>query len=385
MSAQKKIVLLGSTGSIGRNTLEIVRRHPAAYRVVGLAANTSQEALAEQAREFCPQAVYLKEPAFAALMQRRSPKGIRVFTRAEGLEAFCRWLDADILVAATSGVEALQPVLDYIERGKRVALANKEVLVAAGPIIMRALACHPKASLVPVDSEHSAIFQCLHGQPSRQVREIILTGSGGPLRTIPRKRFGSLDKAFVIKHPKWNMGKKISVDSATMMNKGLEVIEASQLFGLSVDKIRVWIHPEALVHSMVEFRDGSILAQLGVTDMKLPIRYALSYPERLDGGNGDRLTLKDISSLSFFAPDRKKFPCLDLAYEAGRRSGTAPCVLSAADETAVKAYLDDKIAFNDIPRFIEKVMSKHRIRKDPSLQDILNAHDWAVKETESLC
>jgi len=266
-----------------------------------------------------------------------------------------------------------------------VALANKEILVMAGSLVMSRLRANGPASLIPVDSEHSAIFQCLQGNPAESVHKIILTGSGGPLREISPTRFSELSKQDVINHPKWRMGQKISVDSATMMNKGLEIIEASWLFDIPIDRIEVLIHPEAVVHSMVEFKDGTMMAQLAVTDMKLPIQYALSYPARLQSSPALRLDLAALRSLNFSLPDRKKFPCLEIACEAARRSGSAPCVLSAADEVAVHAYLDDKIRFMEIPNVIEKVLSRHRHVADPDLSQIQSIHDWATGETKRLC
>lgn len=248
---------------------------------------------------------------------------------------------------------------------------------------MEALKMNSKASLLPVDSEHSAIFQCLQG--SGEVEKLILTGSGGPLKDLSRDRFAGISKEVVINHPKWKMGKKISVDSATLMNKGLEMIEASWIFDMPIEKIEVLIHPEAVIHSMVEFRDGSVLAQLGVTDMRLPIQYALSYPERLNVASELKLDFRNIKELTFSQPDRAKFPCLDIALHAAKRSGSAPCVLSAADEVAVGAYLDDRIDFIQIPSIIEKVLANHRHVDNPGLKEIRSIHEWAAEETRRLC
>ena len=294
-------------------------------------------------------------------------------------------MNSDILVAATTGTTSLLAVLDALEKGKHVALANKEILVMAGALVMNRLNSNSQASLIPVDSEHNAIFQCLEGKPKEFIEKIILTGTGGPLREISQEQFKTLSKDVVIKHPKWNMGKKISVDSATLMNKGLEIIEAAWLFDIPIDRIQVLIHPEAVIHSMVEFVDASVIAQLGVTDMKLPIQHALSFPNRFSSPREMKLDFTKISNLTFLLPNRKKFPCLDIAYAAAAQSGSAPCVLSAADEVAVGAFLDDKIVFVDIPRVIEKVLSSHRHIKNPDLEEIQSVHQWATEEARRLC
>ncbi|MCG3176207.1 MAG: 1-deoxy-D-xylulose 5-phosphate reductoisomerase [Candidatus Omnitrophica bacterium] len=378
----RTLTILGSTGSIGRNALEVVRAHRDRIRVKGLAAASNAALLAEQAREFGAESVYLKSGA-SDYLQAGGPG--KVFSSAEGLDSFVEACDADILLAAASGTESLGPVVAAIRRGRRVAVANKEVLVAAGGLIVDELERHPSAELIPVDSEHSAIFQCLEGHDLDGVERILLTSSGGPLKDVPPELFGGLTKDQVLNHPRWKMGPKITVDSATLMNKGLEVIEAAVLFGLPVERVDVLVHPEAVVHSMVEMRDGSVLAQLGVTDMRLPIQYALSHPDRWTVPPVLRYDFRSGPALRFEAPDTRKFPCLQLAYAAARRSGSAPCVLSAADEVAVGAYLQDRIAFTDIPRVIERVLSSHRHEERPGLQDILRIHGWASEETRRLC
>ena len=383
----KTITILGSTGSIGVNTLEVVRQHPAFFRVKGLAAGKNLELLKQQSEEFKPSAVYLKEISAANALSQNVDAALKIFSSADGLEAFNAYVDSDILVAGMNGTEALGPVLQTLQKGKRVTLANKEILVAAGNLVMAKLKENPLSSLIPVDSEHSAIFQCLQGEsePARNIRSLILTSSGGPLREMLHEKFLHVTKEVVVNHPKWKMGKKISVDSATLMNKGLEVIEASWLFDVPIDRMQVLIHPEAVIHSMVEFCDGSILAQLGVTDMKLPIQYALSFPQRFSVNESMRLDWTKVGQLNFSQPDRKKFPCLDLAYEAAKRSGSAPCVLSAADEIAVEAYLQDKIRFVEIPQIIENVLTHHRTIVNPGLEEILSTHQWATEETRRLC
>lgn len=384
MSAQI-ITLLGSTGSVGLNTLQVVRTRAREFRIGGLAAASNRELLDKQIREFKPKAVFIKDEKSAKELQEKFGKKLKVFSNKDTLDSFTAYVNADILVAATSGTSALLSVLQAISKGKRVALANKEILVMAGGIVMNALKKNKKASLVPVDSEHSAIFQCLQGESHDSIEKIILTGTGGPLRELDHARFKGISKEVVINHPKWKMGKKISVDSATLMNKGLEIIEASWLFKLPIQKIEVLIHPEAIIHSMVQFMDGAVIAQLGITDMKLPIQYALSYPKRLDVSDSLKLDFKKNSVLHFLEPDTRKFPCLGLAYEAAKKLGSAPCVLSAADEVCVNAFLDDQIDFVEIPEIIEQVLSKHKHIEDPNLKDIQSAQDWALEEAKRLC
>lgn len=382
---RKTITILGSTGSIGLNTLEVIRTFQDRFEVRGLAAGLQTSLLKKQIEEFSPKAVYVRDPEACLSFSKDYPRSVRFFSDREGLREFSKFLGSDILVAATTGTNALLPALDALAGGKKVALANKEILVIAGGLLISKVRQSPGALLIPVDSEHNAIFQCLEGNPSKNIEKIILTGSGGPLREIAEERFKGISKEVVTHHPKWKMGKKISVDSATLMNKGLEIIEASWLFDTPVEKIEVLIHPEAVIHSMVEFKDGAILAQLGVTDMKLPIQHALCYPERFRSSETLRLDFSKISPLTFELPDRKKFPCLSLAYAAAKKSGSAPCVLSAADEVAVGAYLEDKINFLEIPQVIEKVLSHHHHVSNPDLDQIQSIHDWAVEETQKLC
>ena len=381
---KKRVVVLGSTGSVGMNTLHVIQANPSFFSVAGLSAGSNVEVMESQIRQFRPEAVYMKDPQGADKLRAKFPK-LKIYGERDKIHSFVSDLDADILMAASTGTSALLSVLDMLKKGRQVALANKEILVMAGSLVMKTLARNSKARLIPVDSEHSAIFQCLVGADPKDVEKLILTGSGGPLRQIAKENFSKLSKDDVINHPKWKMGKKISVDSATLMNKGLEIIEASWLFALPVEKIEVLIHPEAVIHSMVEFKDGSILAQMGVTDMKLPIQYALSYPERLAVPQNLKLNLAKIGQFNFALPDFRKFPCLKLAYEAAKKSGSAPCVLSAADEVAVEAYLADKIPFVDIPKIIENVLSHHRHITDPDLGQIQSVHEWALERTRKLC
>ena len=382
---KKTVTVLGSTGSIGLNTLEVLRRYPGHFEVRGLAAGKNVSLIKQQIEEFAPQAVYVQEDLAALELRASVPPAIKIFSEADGLLRFAEALDSDIWVAGMNGTGSLPAVIRALEKGKRVALANKELLVAAGNLVMRALKENPSSSLIPVDSEHSALFQCLQGNPRRALETLVLTGSGGPLRELSADQFFDVSKEVVIHHPKWKMGKKISVDSATLMNKGLEIIEASWLFDVPIDRIKVLIHPEAVIHSMVEFCDGSLLAQLGVTDMKLPIQYALTFPDRLPVAEEWRLDLARLGALNFSLPDPGKFPCLGLAYEAAKKSGSAPCVLSAADEVAVEAYLQDKIRFVEIPRIIEKILTHHNPISNPGLEEIRTAQEWAMEETRRLC
>jgi 1-deoxy-D-xylulose-5-phosphate reductoisomerase len=381
---RKRVTILGSTGSVGISTLDVIAAHPGEFKVAGLAAGSNAQLMESQIKTFKPEAVYLRDGSGALQLKKKYPK-LKIFSESDNIHSFAGYLDADILMTASTGTSALLSVLDALKKGKRVALANKEILVMAGSLVMEALKKNKKAELIPVDSEHSAIFQCLQGSVIGDVSKLVLTGSGGPLREVAARRFSKLSVQEVINHPKWKMGKKISVDSATLMNKGLELIEAAWMFGLPIDKIEVLIHPEAVIHSMVEFKDGSMLAQLGVTDMKGPIRYALSYPRRLEADRSMKLDLAKIGSFTFTPPDTRRFPCLGLAVEAAKRSGSAPCVLSAADEVAVQAFLTDKIPFVDIPKVIENVLSQHRHIADPDLDQIQTAHAWAVEKAGRLC
>lgn len=379
----KRITILGSTGSIGTKTLDVIESHPDDFTVVALASHSNIALLAEQAKKYRPKLVAIyDESKFSDLKNSLIGTDIKLACGASGVEEVARYDGADLTLIAIAGSAGLIPTLAAIEGGKTVALANKEPLVMAGGIIT-ARAKEKGTKIIPVDSEHSAIFQCLNGQNGPIVNKIYLTGSGGPLRKINLRRFDSLSPEEVINHPKWKMGKKISVDSATLMNKGLEIIEAKWLFGIGVDKIEVLIHPEAIIHSMVEFVDGSIIAQLSSTDMRLPILYALSYPERINSAlpSVDFLKLK---KLTFLPPNKRKFPCLKMSYEVARRGGSYPIVLNAANEEAVWAFLDRKIKFIQIPKIIEKLLSLHRERSNPTLEEILEIDAWARQEAKRL-
>lgn len=381
MNKMKRIALIGSTGSIGRNALDVVRAHPDEFKIVSLAARGSAELLREQIKEFRPRLVALHDEKKAGELRRSlNSSKTRVASGIDGLTECATAKDADIVLVASSGSVGLLPTLEAIRCGKDIALANKEPLVMAGELVFKEAKKH-RVSVLPIDSEHSAIFQCLNGNDKKELKRIYLTGSGGPLRKIDKKKFDSLSPEFVVKHPKWNMGKKISVDSATLMNKGLELIEARWFFDTPIEKIKVLIHPEAVIHSMVEFVDGAIIAQLGMADMRLPIQYALSYPRRLSL-HMPGVDFAKVRSLNFEEPDLKRFPCLSLAVEAAKEGGTATAVLNAANEELVHKFLNHKIKLTKIAENIGKILKKHKVVKNPSLRDILEADRWAREKVE---
>lgn len=371
----KNIIVLGSTGSIGSQTLDVVRKHPDKFSIVALAAKKSWQRLVKQAREFQVEAIALldAEAAFRAQEELQDTE-IVVLSGKKGVKTLAGWGQADMVVSSMVGMAGLVPTLRAIERGRDIALANKESLVVGGPVVMKAIEEYD-VKLLPVDSEHSAIFQCLSGEKQSSLSRLILTASGGPFRTWDSERLAQATVNEALKHPTWEMGAKITVDSATLMNKGFEVLEAHHLFGLSLDNIEVWVHPQSIIHSFVEFIDGSVLAQLGAPDMRTPISYALSYPERLPP-QWERLTLELMQGLTFEEPRLADFPCLDMAYAAGRAGGSMPAVLNAANEVAVELFLKESIGFTQIGRVVEAVMSEHNTIKDPNLEDILGADDW---------
>ena len=371
---KKQIAILGSTGSIGTQTLDVVRQHPDKFEVFMLSANNSDQLLIRQARAFhVPHVVICNPDKYAVVKDALPEANVHL-----GIEAACNLVQApqvDVVVAAMVGFSGLRPTLAAIEAGKTIALANKETLVAAGSLVMGAAARH-KAPIYPVDSEHSAIFQCLLGAEGNPVRTLHLTASGGPFRTWEREQIAAARKDQALKHPNWDMGAKITIDSATMMNKGFEVIEAKWLFNVAPSQIHVVVHPESVIHSMVEFEDGAVLAQLGCPDMRLPIALAMAYPSRLPL-DGKRLDFSALGALTFFEPDREKFPCLQLAFEAIGQGGNIPCALNAANEAAVAAYLKDTIRFYDIPAVISEVMARTPFIAQPSLEDIFATHEAA--------
>jgi 1-deoxy-D-xylulose-5-phosphate reductoisomerase len=371
----KRLALLGSTGSIGRQTLDVIRAIPERFKVVALAAGGNLKLLYSQAKEFDPEFICYADSNNKAARDDIASLDCKFLP----LEEMASRDDVDIVVIATSGMAGLGAVLATVKAGKTIALANKESLVAAGSIIT-AEAKKTKARILPVDSEHSAIWQCLRGE-KQPPRRIILTASGGPFLDYTQKQMKDITVAQALAHPSWKMGKKVTIDSATLMNKGLEVIEAHWLFSIPIEDIKVLVHPRSIVHSMVEFADGSVKAQLSCPDMRLPIKYALTYPDRLPDDNLPRLDWENFSDLEFRRPDREKFPCLPMAIEAGRKGGTFPAVLCAADEVAVDLFLREKIGSTDIPCIVEQVLNKHDSVTRPSLDDILAADKWARQTT----
>jgi 1-deoxy-D-xylulose-5-phosphate reductoisomerase len=381
----KKITILGSTGSIGLSALDVIKKNPGRFQVVALAAGQNVNLLKKQIEIFKPKLVYVstKENALKLRQDLTLNYKIKILYDREGLNEIASFPSADIIVSAISGAAGLMPTLAAIDAGKDVALANKETMVMAGEIVNRR-AKQKKVKIIPVDSEHSAIFQCLQGEKIENLKRIILTASGGPFLNFTVNELKQVKLNQALKHPRWKMGKKITIDSATLMNKGLEVIEAKWLFNLDFGKIDVLIHPQSIVHSMIELIDGSVLAQMGIPDMRIPISYALTYPERIINDISS-LNLLETEKLEFCQPDMKKFPCLRLAYEAGICGGTTPAVLNAANEIAVAAFLEQKIKFVDLPKIINKVLTAHVCGEDPSLESILNADSWArIKTTEIL-
>jgi 1-deoxy-D-xylulose-5-phosphate reductoisomerase len=380
----KRLAILGSTGSIGQSALAVVAEHPQEFRVVGLAAGKNVGVLAEQIRAVRPDRVSVQDEAVARDL-RESLAGhpsVEILAGPEGAVSVAAAPEADLVVSAMVGAVGLEPTLAAVEAGKTLALANKETLVAAGPLVMSAVAARG-AVLIPVDSEHSAIFQALEGQRREEVRRLWLTASGGPFRTWPKEKLATATPAQALKHPNWDMGAKITIDSATMMNKALEVIEASVLFGLPVSQIEVCIHPQSIIHSLVEFVDGSVLAQLGWPDMRLPIAYALNYPRRLPM-NSEPLDLGKVAQLTFERPDFERFPALRLGYQAAETGGTMPAVLNAANEVAVAAFLNGLLPFPGITRVVEETMAAHTPGPLKNLAQVLAVNNWAREHAQDL-
>ncbi|HRY13145.1 MAG TPA: 1-deoxy-D-xylulose-5-phosphate reductoisomerase [Syntrophomonadaceae bacterium] len=372
--APRKLVILGSTGSIGKQTLEVVDRHPDRFKVVGLAARDEIDELALQAEKYHPSMVAIGETGCYQPLKNRIGGACQVVAGMEGMCELADRDDVDIVVVAVSGSIGILPTLAAIRRSRRIALANKETLVAAGDIVM-SLAQEHNAPIIPVDSEHSAIFQCLAGEVAH-LRNIWLTASGGPFRDFTQAELTRVTVDMALRHPNWKMGPKITVDSATLMNKGLEVIEAHHLFGVSYDRIKVVIQKESVIHSMVELADGAFLGHLGVADMRIPIQYALSYPDRLPSP-APSLDFSQIGAIHFQQPDLQRFPLLGVAYEAGRVGGTLPAVMNAANEEAVHKFLAGQIGFLDIARLVVKVMEAHSPVAQPRLDDIFAMDGWA--------
>jgi len=368
----KNISILGSTGSIGTQTLEVIKNNPDLFNVIAISGNNNIDLLQKQIRDFNPKyvAVYDEQRA-KELRNSVSGSNIKVLCGIDGLIEISTLDEVDILVTSVVGNIGLLPTLNAIKAQKTIALANKETLVTAGELVMKEAKAND-VKIIPVDSEHSAIFQCLQGYNIKEVNKVILTASGGPFRGLRKEELKNVKPEDALRHPNWTMGKKISIDSATLMNKGLEVIEAKWLFNLEIEQIDVVVHPQSIIHSMVEFVDGSLLAQLGIPDMKLPIQYALTYPNRIHT-NGDGLNFIKFNKLTFEEPDRVTFPCLDLAFEALHIGGTMPVVLNAANEELVLQFLEGSIGFYDIPDTIEKAMNKFKVIKNPDIDDIIEA------------
>ncbi|HHT9118145.1 MAG TPA: 1-deoxy-D-xylulose-5-phosphate reductoisomerase, partial [Candidatus Hypogeohydataceae bacterium YC38] len=393
----KNIAILGSTGSIGKNALEVIRSLGGGYRATALSTHRSWEVLAEQVEEFHPKRVAIVDKScYKDLKERLSRNSVEILAGEDSLEELTSGEDVDLVLSAIVGAAALPATLAAIQGGKALALANKEALVMAGAIVT-SRARERGVPIIPVDSEHSAIFQALKAGRRSELRKVILTASGGPFYNYPKDKLADVTPEQALKHPTWRMGKKITVDSATLMNKALEIIEAKWLFGLEAQEIEVIIHPQSIIHSMVEFQDGSVIAQMGLPDMKLPIQYALTYPER-QPAPVEPLDLVKIGQLTFQRPDMEKFPALRLGYRAASAGGTLPAVMNAANESAVQAFLDRKIRFTEIASLVEKVMDRHQclpfrpLKNDvqgmeglnnPSLEDITAADTWAREEVKN--
>lgn len=375
----KKISILGSTGSIGISTIDIVKRHPDRFQVVGLAAGSNLDVLIPQIKLLKPKVVSVKsEKEAAQLKQMLGSIKVDILHGPDGACVVASLSDANMVISAIVGASGLLPTLKALEKGKDVGLANKESMIIAGELMYSA-SRQSKATILPVDSEHSAIFQCLQGQKKENVKRLTLTASGGPF--LKRENLKDVTVKEALKHPNWDMGAKITIDSATMMNKGLEVMEARWLFDMPVEKVNVCIHPQSIIHSMVDFIDGSSLAQLGLPDMKVPIAYALSYPERIETGV-NTLDLWEQKELTFFKPDLKKFGCLRLAFEVATKGGSYPAVLNAANEIAVEAFLKEKIAFTQIEACVENTLNSHQFFPIKNLEDVLQADTWARDEAK---
>ena len=384
MTDKRHIAILGSTGSIGRQALDVVRQHKDRFEVELLTANNSSELLIRQALEFMPANVVIcNESKYQEVADALQPHDIKVFTGMDSVCALVRSEDIDIVLTALVGFSGLRPTVSAIEAGKIIALANKETLVAGGSVVM-ALAKKHNAPILPVDSEHSAIFQCLMGAARNPLTRIHLTASGGPFRTWTKEEIAAVTRKEALKHPQWKMGAKITIDSATMMNKGFEMIEAKWLFDTEPEKINIVVHPQSIIHSMVEFADGAVIAQMGHPDMREPIQYALSFPERLTLDN-KKLDFAELGSLTFEKPDMDKFPCLALAFEAIGRGGNIPCAMNAANEAAVAAFLQDRIRFYDIPDIISSCMAGVEFVSAPEIDELISMNDEVYRKAAELC
>jgi 1-deoxy-D-xylulose-5-phosphate reductoisomerase len=378
----KRVVILGSTGSIGKMALDVIANHRDQFAVVGLAAGRNIDLLEEQIRMFAPEVAAVADHKAALELEKRAGKKTKVYPGENGIKAVAALESADFVLSAMVGFSGLIPTIEAIRGGKVIGLANKETLVSAGGIVITEARSYG-AKILPVDSEHSAIFQCLEGHDKRFLKKVILTASGGPFRGKKRDELKDVSPEKALKHPKWKMGRKITIDSATLMNKGLEVIEAAHLFDLPGERIDVLVHPQSIVHSLVEFSDGGLLAQVSMPDMRGPIAYALSYPRRLEN-LVPALDLADVESLTFYRPDLGNFPCLALAYDALKEGGTMLAVLNAANEASVEAFLQRRIDFNSIPDIINNVMRSHETKRAGSLDEVVEADRWAREKAEDL-
>lgn len=378
---KKQLAILGSTGSIGTQTLDVVAEHPDLFEVYVLVANNQVDALIEQARRFMPDTVIIANKAhYPKLQDALADLPIKVYTGDDAIAQIVTASPIDIVVTAMVGYAGLLPTIRAIEARKTIALANKETLVVAGDLIKR-LALEYHAPIIPVDSEHSAIFQCLVGEYSNPIEKIILTASGGPFRNFTAEQMKSVTKNDALKHPKWHMGNKITIDSATMMNKGFEMIEAKWLFDVSPEQIEIAVHPQSIVHSMVQFEDGTVKAQLGLQDMRMPIRYALSFPERMKCQTR-KMTIDDYAQLTFERPDMERFPLLKYAFDAIHTGGTMPCILNAANEIAVDAFLHDRISYPQIAETIAETMNRIKVTASPAYEDYVNTNEEARRYAE---
>lgn len=371
----KKISLLGATGSIGISTLDVVRRHPEEFAVVAMACGRNIPKMIELVSQFRPRLVSVQQEGDVARLREGLKDSVEILWGEAGAKAVAAFADADYVLSAMVGAAGLAPTLEAIRAGKTIGLANKETMVVAGEF-MNAEAKQAGVRILPVDSEHSAIFQCLVGEKKSQVRRLILTASGGPFLQKPKEEFSQITVEQALKHPNWDMGAKITIDSSTLMNKGLELVEARWLFDLPPEQLDVCVHPQSIIHSMVEYQDGSVMAQLGIPDMRIPIAYALSYPDRL-ANDLPRLDLTQIGQLTFFKPDEDKFRCLSLAKQAMTGAGTLPAVLNAANEVAVAKFLDRQISYLQIPRVVEETLAAHDSKTPLSLEEIMAADRWA--------
>lgn len=378
----KRIAILGSTGSIGTQTLDVIQQHPDRFQAVALAAGYNVDLLLKQIDTFKPQMVSVATKQLAGELRHSVPRSTRIYYGPDGLLEIAAQSNADFVMSSLVGSQGLMPTIAAIKAGKAIGLANKETLISAGHIINKLVAQH-KVKLIPVDSEHSAIYQCLNGESREEVSRIILTASGGSFRDLSRDELHGVTVEQALAHPNWSMGAKITIDSATMVNKGLEVIEAHWLFNMSYDQIEVVIHPQSIIHSLVEFADHSVIAQLGYPDMRVPIQYAMSWPERIRSASKP-LNLLEVGRLDFEPMDVKRFPCLQLAYDSGRAGGTAPTVFNAANEIAVARFLQEEISFLNIEAIIYEVLAQHHPIADPSLEEIKEADQWARQYAEQM-